>query len=45
MSLEEKFEALIMSYQTVASSNNELKQRLDEAEVKMVTYVSNLTNQ
>ena len=30
MSVEEKFEALIKSYQTITSSNNELKQRFDE---------------
>jgi len=42
-SLEEKFEALMKSYQTFSSSNNELKQRLDKA--KMLTYVNNLTNQ
>ena len=31
MSLEERFGAPVTSYQTVSSSNNELKQRLDEA--------------
>ena len=30
MTLEEKSEALMKSYQTVTSSNNELKQRFDE---------------
>jgi len=32
ISLEEKFEALMRSYQTIATSNQELKQRLDESE-------------
>jgi len=31
MSLKEKFGVLMKSYQTVSSSNNEVKQRLDEA--------------
>jgi len=31
MSLEEKFEALMKSYQTISSSNQELQWRLDES--------------
>jgi len=34
MSLEEKFEALMKSYQTIVSFNQELKQRLEEYEGK-----------
>ena len=32
MSLEKKFEALMKSYQTIATFNQELKQRLEESE-------------
>jgi len=32
MSLEEEFEALMKSYQTIVTSNQELKQRLDESQ-------------
>jgi len=32
MSLEEKFKALTKSYQTIATSDQELKQRLEESE-------------
>ena len=32
MSLEEKFEVLVKSYQTISSSNQELQQRLDQSE-------------
>ena len=32
MSLEEKFEVLMKSYQTISSSNLDLQRRLDESE-------------
>ena len=38
MTLKEKFEALMKSYQTVTSSNNELKQRFVEV-VGQNTYL------
>jgi len=36
MSLKEKFEALMKTYQTISSSNQDLQRRLDESEGKNV---------
>jgi len=45
MTLSQKFEALVKSYQIITSSHDELKQRFDEVVDKMLIYVSNLTGQ